>query len=243
MKRLVERPDVSDSDPSATGGDQPWGSPQPPPQPTGGWGAPPGAAPPPGGPQYGGQQYGEQQYGGQPPPYGGSPPNGGQQLPPYSQFGSPQQANWGPAAGTGQLADWAPRAGGFVIDWLIIFVPSLVLDILTSATNSAFFEVLAYIWGIGMWIWFSVQVGTTGSSPGMRVVGLKCVSKSTGETIGTGTAILRWLLHIVDSIICFIGWFMPIWDSQRQTLSDKIVGSLVYRVQPQGFSLLPKKAA
>ena len=117
-----------------------------------------------------------------------------------------------------------------------------MLDILTSATNSAFFEVLAYIWGIGMWIWFSVQVGTTGSSPGMRVVGLKCVSKATGQNIGTGTAILRWVLHIVDSIICFIGWFMPLWDSQRQTLSDKIVGSLVYRVQPEGFSLLPKKA-
>ena len=131
-------------------------------------------------------------------------PNGGQQLPSYSQFGSPQQANWGARRrDVGQLADWAPRAGGFVIDWLIIFVPSLVLDILTSATNSAFFEILAYIWGIGMWVWFSVQVGTTGSSPGMRVVGFKCVSKSTGQNIGTGTAILRWLLHIVDSIICF----------------------------------------
>jgi RDD family len=226
---------VSDYDPGATGGDQPWGPPQSPPQPTGGWGAPPGAGSAPG-PSYGGPSYGDQAYGGQP------PPGGGQQLPPYSQFSSPQQANWGaPSPGLGQLADWAPRAGGFVIDWLIIFVPSLVLDILTSATNSDFFEVLAYIWGIGMWVWFSVQVGTTGSSPGMRTVGLKCVSKATGQNIGTGTAILRWVLHIVDSIICFIGWFWPLWDSQRQTLSDKIVGSLVYRVPPEGFSLLPKR--
>jgi uncharacterized RDD family membrane protein YckC len=236
---------VSDYDPGASGGDQPWGSPQPPPQPTGGWGAPPGAGPASGG-QYGGPSYGGPAYGGTsggpPPPYGSPPPNGGQQLPPYAQFGSPQQANWGtPAPGVGQLAEWAPRAGGFVIDWLIIFIPSVVLDILTSATNSAFFEILAYIWGIGMWIWFSVQVGTTGSSPGMRTVGLRCVSKNTGQTIGTGTAILRWILHIVDSIICFIGWFMPIWDSQRQTLSDKIVGSLVYKVPPEGFSLVPKK--
>jgi uncharacterized RDD family membrane protein YckC len=228
---------VSDYDPGATGGDQPWGPPQPPPQPTGGWGNPPGAGPAP--------PYGGPAYGGQPPPsYAGPPPNGGQQLPPYAQFGSPQQANWGaPAPGLTQLADWAPRAGGFVIDWLIIFVPSVVLDILTSATHSAVFEILAYVWGIGMWIWFSVQVGTTGSSPGMRTVGLKCVSKSTGQTIGNGTAILRWILHIVDSILCFLGWFWPLWDSQRQTLSDKIVGTLVYRVQPEGFSLTPKRAA
>ena len=94
-----------------------------------------------------------------------------------------------------------------------------------------------------MWVWFSVQVGTTGSSPGMRVVGLKCVSKSTGQNIGTGTAILRWLLHIVDSVLCFLGWFWPIWDSKRQTFSDKIVGSLVYRVPSERFSLVPKRAS
>ena len=133
-----------------------------------------------------------------------------------------------------------PRAGGFVIDWLIIFVPSLILDILSSATKAGFFVFLGYLWGIGMWVWFSVQVGTAGTSPGMRVVGLRCVSKKTGQTIGPGVAIVRWLLHIVDSLICFIGWFMPLWDSQRQTLSDKIVGSLVYRVPAQGFSLVPK---
>ena len=145
-----------------------------------------------------------------------------------------------PTRAARQLADWAPRAGGFVIDWLIIFVPSLILDILSSATKAGFFVFLGYLWGIGMWVWFSVQVGTAGTSPGMRVVGLRCVSKTTGQTSGTGTAILRWLLHIVDSLICFIGWFMPLWDSQRQTLSDKIVGSLVYRVPAQGFSLVPK---
>ena len=138
------------------------------------------------------------------------PPNGGQQLP------AVQPVRF---AAAGQLGELRRRASA---SWLIgrhgrgvssstgssFSCPSLVLDILTSATNSAFFEVLAYIWGIGMWVWFSVQVGTTGSSPGMRVVGLKCVSKSTGQNIGTGTAILRWLLHIVDSIICFLGWFM-----------------------------------
>ena len=209
---------MSDYDPSTPGGEQPWGAPQPPgSQPGGGWGSPPGAGPPPGGQPYGGQQ-----------------------LPPYSQFGSPQ-SNWAPpnASGT-QLADWGPRAGGFLIDWLIIFVPSLVLDVLASATKAGFFVFLGYVWGIGMWIWFSVQVGTAGNSPGMRVVGLRCVSKNTGQTIGPGMAIVRWLLHIIDSLICFIGWFMPLWDSQRQTLSDKIVGTLVYRVPAQGFSLVPK---
>ena len=189
---------MSDYDPSATGGDQPWGSPQPPPQPTGGWGAPPGSEPPPGAPPPGAPPYGGQQYGGQPPPYGAPPPNGGQQLPPYSQFSSPQQSSWSsPALGVGQLAEWVPRAGAFVIDWLIIFIPSLVLDILLIVTHSAFFQVLGYIWGIGMWSWFSAQVGMSGSSPGMRVVGLKCTKRDTGQLLGGGLGFVRGLLNLI----------------------------------------------
>jgi uncharacterized RDD family membrane protein YckC len=209
---------MSDYDPSTPGGDQSWGTPQPPgSQPGSGWGPPPGTGPPPGGQPYGGQQ-----------------------LPPYSQFGS-QESNWAPPTQSGtQLAEWGPRAGAFLIDWLIIFVPSLILDVLASATKAGFFVFLGYVWGIGMWVWFSVQVGRSGNSPGMRVVGLKCVNKNTGQTIGPGMAIVRWLLHILDSLICFIGWFMPLWDSQRQTLSDKIVSTYVYREPAQGFSLTPK---
>ncbi len=228
---------MSDYDPSATGGDQPWGSPQPPPQPTGGWGAPPGAGTPPPGPPYGSQ----------PPPYGASP-GGGQQLPPYSQFGSPQQANWGaPQPGTGQLAEWATRAGGIVIDWLIIFVPAVVIDVLWVATNATFFEVLAYLWGFGMWIWWSVQVGQYGSSPGMRLVGLKCVKRDTGQLLGGGLGFVRGLLNWVAFLLCVIpglvNFLWPLWDAEHQTLSDKIMGTVVIRVPAEGFSVLPKRAA
>jgi uncharacterized RDD family membrane protein YckC len=231
---------VSDYDPGATGGDQPWGPPQPPSQPTGGWGPPPGGGPAQGTP------YPGQTYEGQPPPYGTPPPNSGQQLPPYAQFGSPQQANWGaPAPGTGMLAEWAPRAGGYLIDWVIVFIPSLVLDILTDVSKSAAFVILAYIWGIGMWVWFSVQVGMTGGSPGMRTVGLKCVKSGTEQTVGGGIGFVRGLLNGIAFVLCFVpgllNFLWPLWDSQRQTLVDKIVGSYVVRVPPQGFSLVPKR--
>jgi uncharacterized RDD family membrane protein YckC len=134
-----------------------------------------------------------------------------------------------------------------VIDYLIVLIPTIVLDILTRATNSAFFEVLGYIWGIGIWIWFSVQVGSSGSSPGMRTVGLRCVKASTGQTVGAGTGVIRGLINGVAFVLCLVpgilNFLWPVWDSQRQTLADKIVGTYVYRVQPQGFSLLPKRAA
>jgi uncharacterized RDD family membrane protein YckC len=205
---------VSNFEPPSPG--QGWGTPPPggqPPYTPSGWGSPPGGTP---------------------------PPYGGQQLPQYGQFGG-AQGNWAPTPNTGQLADWGSRAGAFLIDWVMIFIPSFILDILTTATKSVVFEVLGYLWGIGMWVWFSVQVGTTGSSPGMRTVGLKCVRKSTGQTLGAGMAIARWLLHIIDSLICLIGWLFPLWDSERQTLADKVIGSVVVREPAQGFSLTPKR--
>jgi uncharacterized RDD family membrane protein YckC len=123
----------------------------------------------------------------------------------------------------------------------------VVLDILTSATGSVVFQVLAYIWSVGMWIWFSVQVGTTGSSPGMRVVGLKCTKADTGQLLGGGLGFVRGLLNGIAFVLCvvpgIVNFLWPLWDSRHQTISDKIMGTVVTRVAPEGFSLVPKKAA
>jgi uncharacterized RDD family membrane protein YckC len=91
-------------------------------------------------------------------------------------------------------------------------------------------------------IWFSVQVGQTGQSPGMRVIGLKCISTQTGQPIGGGLGFVRSLAHIVDSLICYVGWLFPLWDSQRQTLADKIMKTVVVVVPTQRFSLTPPKS-
>ena len=34
---------------------------------------------------------------------------------------------------------------------------------------------------------------------------------------------MRQLAHIVDAIICYIGFLFPLWDDKRQTLADKIM--------------------
>ena len=185
---------------------------EPPPPPGQPWGTPPADAPPPPPGQPGGQQ---------PPGWGappgapgqpyGAPPYGGQQLPPYGQFGSPQ-ANWAPTAGgQGQLADWGSRAGAFLIDWVIIAVPVIILYILGAAIT-VFFTVIGWLVALGGGIWFAVQVGQFGQSPGMRVLGLRCINKNTGQTLGAGMGVVRAICHIVDSIICYIGYLWPLWD-------------------------------
>jgi uncharacterized RDD family membrane protein YckC len=212
---------VSNYDPSAPGNQQPWGAPPPDGQPPASdWGAVPGAGAP------------------------GQPPYGGQQLPPYGQFGS-SQANWAPTASPqGELALWPQRALGWVVDWAIGAVPYIVLFILSRAVGTLFFSVIGALWALAIAIWFSIQVGQYGTTPGMRVAGLKCVKAGTGQTIGGGLGFVRGLIHVVASWLCFVPFIIdmlfPLWDAQRQTLADKIMGTVVLKVPPEGFSITPK---
>ena len=42
----------------------------------------------------------------------------------------------------------------------------------------------------------------------------KVVSENTGQPIGFGLSIVRQIAHIVDTIICYIGYLFPLWDCQ-----------------------------
>lgn len=224
----------------------PSGAGYPPPPPPGfGYQAPPppGAGyPPPGGSAY-------------PPPGAAYPPPGTAYPPPGTAFpppgysmppGPPAGQYWGGPAGPvgpggAPLAQWGSRAGAYLLDGLIIAVPSIVL--LALGQVSTFFAVLGYLVLIGLSVWFAVQVGSTGQSPGMRVVGLRCISARTGNVIGGGMGVVRMLCHSLFGVLCFIGSLLdllfPLWDGQKQTLADKMVSTVVVTVPKQSFSLTP----
>ena len=77
-----------------------------------------------------------------------------------------------------------------------------------------------------------IRQGRTGYSLGKTIVGIKLVKISTGQPMGAGLCFVRQLAHIVDSLVCYLGWLWPLWDSRRQTLADKIMATVVV-VQPQ----------
>ena len=70
---------------------------------------------------------------------------------------------------------------------------------------------------------YGARQGITGSSIGKAALKFKVVSERTGEPIGFGLSIVRQLAHIVDAVICYIGYLFPLWDAKRQTLADKIM--------------------
>ena len=184
-----------------------------------------------------------------PPSQGGyAQPQGGYSQPPGG-YGGPPQAGYGQVpyapsgvALPGPLAEWGTRALGYLIDSACIFVVYVPFLILAAITNSVIFSLLAYVASFGVAMWFAVQIGETGQSPGMRVAGLKCVSMSTGGTIGGGMGVGRAFATILNSVICYVGWFFPLWDGMKQTLADKVVSTVVCVVPKQPFSIVPSAA-
>jgi uncharacterized RDD family membrane protein YckC len=124
-------------------------------------------------------------------------------------------------------ANWIQRVGASIIDAL----PVIVLEIIVLAVGSAVVRVLFWLIALGITIYNRwIQAGSTGQSWGKKVVGLRLIGVQTGQPIGAGMAFLRDLCHIVDSIICYVGYLFPLWDSKRQTLADKIVSTVVVTV-------------
>ena len=170
--------------------------------------------PPPPGPDQNnpyGQQPGYQQPGGYP-PQPGYPQQGG-----YAHSGYVQNA----------YASWGSRVVARIIDGLIIGLVPVILMIASGGSGGLYF--LGVLLLLGGSIFLAHQVGTTGQTPGRKAVNIQVIKESTGQPIGFGLAIGRWLLDIVNGLPCYLGYLWPLWDAKKQTFSDKIVGSVVVK--------------
>ena len=129
-----------------------------------------------------------------------------------------------PAANTAAYANWGQRVGGYLID----YVPIFVLELIGIISRNAIIWFLVLLASIGWWIYNRcIQAGRTGQSLGKKTLRLRLLSEKTGEPIGAGMAFARDICHILDSLPCYIGWLFPLWDAKRQTFADKIVGTVV----------------
>ncbi len=142
---------------------------------------------------------------------------------------SPQEQVAGSPA---NLASWGTRVIGALIDAL----PILILEVLTFW--SFLLRVLVGLIGFAyFYIYLGHVDGTTGQTPGKMVMGTRVVN-AEGNLIGSSAGIARKFSHIVDSIICLLGWLLPLVDEKRQTIADKIMNTYVVEgVEKKPFSV------
>ena len=191
-----------------------------------------------------------------PPPPPPPPPSGGSyQSPPstpsvYSPPPAPIQY------ATPQVYGRQPTYAGFwirlvarLIDGVIIGIPTAVLFGVfiaasgiplanTDTTNQNAQTAAAALFGgaflllylivlavqIAYWIYFW---GSSGATLGMRLLNLRIVDAVTGGPIGYARATVRFLMSIVNSWACYIGWIWVAFDPRKQGWHDKVANSVV----------------
>ena len=196
---------------------------------------PAGGQPGSGQPGYGQPPYGSGQpgYGQQPSaspygqPYGSGQPGYGQPYgapPPGYQTGPVAQPS-GYAFGAPPYAGWLSRVGSYILD----FLPAWILYGIGRAISPTAGLIFSLA-GLGWTIWNRwIRAGQTGQSVGKSALNTRLIDERTGQPIGAGMAFVRDIAHIIDSIICYVGFLFPLWDSKRQTIADKILHTVVVR--------------
>jgi uncharacterized RDD family membrane protein YckC len=146
----------------------------------------------------------------------------------------------GAVAGYGgpRLVEWPKRALSYLIDMAPVIVLNTIANGLFGPRfdqgtgsmdpgNSLMITLFSLV-GLAWVIYNSGYLqGTTGQSYGKKIAKTRLVSEATGQPIGFGMAVVRQLAHIIDGLICFIGYLFPLWDPKKQTIADKIVKTLV----------------
>lgn len=216
------------------GGPQPQYPAGPPPQQN--WGAQPSP-----GQQWGGQQqygapqqqqYGtpQQQYGAPQQQYGASQPQWGGQ--PYGQ--QPGYAGYGQQPiSPDRLADWPQRAVGGLIDFIGPSIIASIFYFIAAGTESTFLSLLSLLLqfgALGFALYNAYLGGSTGQSIGKKYAKIRLVKEATGDVIGGGNGILRYLLHILDALPCYVGFLAPLFTPKKQTFADMIVSTVVVKV-------------
>jgi uncharacterized RDD family membrane protein YckC len=126
-----------------------------------------------------------------------------------------------------QYSDWIHRVGAYLVETL---PPLIVFYIFVFAVHVVILDFVVYLAFLAYVIYNRWILGGQGQSIGKKVLGMTLLSEETGQPIGTLNAFLRDICHIIDSIICYVGYLFPLWDPKRQTIADKIMKTVVVPV-------------
>jgi uncharacterized RDD family membrane protein YckC len=133
----------------------------------------------------------------------------------------------GPPGDQSVMAEWWRRFGAAVVDMAVLWLP---LWPLTRSMDRPMRLVVSLVVGV---VYFAILNGSAkGQTLGKMVWGTRVRDASTGGAIGPVKGAVRYLTPALLSIVTFGLIWLPdglwlFWDRRRQTLHDKVAGSVV----------------
>lgn len=134
------------------------------------------------------------------------------------------------------LAPWHVRVAAFAVDVLA----GLAVAITTALVSFTLPPYRAWWWVCMVVCALAVLAvlvnrlllpTVTGWSLGRAQFGV-AVARRDGKEISPWWLLLRDLAHLIDTAALLVGWFWPLWDSQRRTFADMLLRTEVLRVVP-----------
>lgn len=119
--------------------------------------------------------------------------------------------NFNPIEPRLEYASFGERLAAHLLDALIITLPSYLLPIIFPWLYNALLE-----------------SSKSGATVGKSVMGIR-VTDMNGERIGFGPATGRFFGKILSVLTFFIGYFLMLFNTRRQTLHDMMAGTIVIR--------------
>jgi uncharacterized RDD family membrane protein YckC len=120
----------------------------------------------------------------------------------------------------GHRAGFWRRVGAVLIDGLILGLVQLLVVRLIGTVGYLVDLVLQ----AGYFTYFE---GSSGQTPGKRVLGIWVLDAQTAAPLGFGRAFGRYVFSLVSALVFYLGYLWMLWDRNRQTWHDKVAGAVV----------------
>jgi uncharacterized RDD family membrane protein YckC len=124
----------------------------------------------------------------------------------------------------GARAGWWRRFAAALIDGIIVAIVGTIL----ARTLGPVGSVLALALYISYYAYF--EGSASGQTVGKRGMGIRVYDLRGRGPIGFGRGVGRYFARILSAIPLFLGYFWMLWDGEKQTWHDKLVGTVVVPV-------------
>lgn len=124
----------------------------------------------------------------------------------------------------GARAGFWRRFGDAFIDGIIVGIVSGILE----AALHGIGYLIAVVFGLTYYGW--LEGSASGQTVGKRGMGIRVYDLRDRGPIGFGRGVGRYFARILSALPLFLGYFWMIWDGEKQTWHDKLVGTVVVPV-------------